>query len=119
MKLREHFFDALWPWAYSTPGRTMLLSQVRAVRYFQAKYCGTLWLLSSSATGLFKEKSERSGPFEHPTHLLLKSQVRAKGMFSEHSCLVSSETLRVFETSADTVARNHVAGKVRGGRAFV
>ena len=38
-------------------------------------------------------------------------------MFSGHSCLVISVTLRVFET--DSVARNHVAGKVRGGKASV
>ena len=63
-------------------------------KIFQEKSCGTLWLL-------------------------LKSQVRVKGMFSEHSSLVISVTLRVFEISADTVARNHVAGKVRGGRASV
>ena len=63
-------------------------------KLFQAKSCSTLWLL-------------------------LKSQVRVKGMFSDHSCLIISVTLRVFETSADTVARNHVAGKVRGSRASV
>ena len=53
------------------------------------------------------------------TGLLLKSQMRVKGMFSEYSCLVISVTLLVFETSAGTLARNHVAGKVRGGRASV
>ena len=40
-------------------------------------------------------------------------------MFSEHSCLVISMTLRVFEATADTVVRNHVAGKVREGRTSV
>ena len=50
---------------------------------------------------------------------ILKSQMRAKGMFSEYSCLVIPVILRVFETSAGTLARNHVAGKIRGGRASV
>ena len=40
-------------------------------------------------------------------------------MFSEHSCLVISVASRVFETSADSVVRNHVAGKERGGSASV
>ena len=31
MKLREHYFVALWAWPCSTPGRAMLLSQVKAV----------------------------------------------------------------------------------------
>ena len=59
--------------------------------------------------GCLKKNLIASRTSEHPTHLLFKSRVRARGLFSEHSCLVISVTLRVFETSADTLARNHVA----------